>query len=90
MEVTYKINNVVIESFVTHPDGRKGPVNSNTSWEDTKTFTHFELNNTLQMLHQGLLFSLVKQRYKINSVKMTLECSATHSPSDKLAIERTF
>ena len=90
MELTYKIDNVLIESFVTHPDGRKGPVNSNTPWNDTKIFTHSELNDTLQSLHHGLLFNLVKQRYKINFVKMTLECSDSHSPNNKLAIERTF
>ena len=90
MEVTYKIDNVVIESFVTHPDGRKGPVNSNTPWTDTTTFTHSELDDTIHLLHHSFLFSLIRQCYKVNSVKMTLECSEYNSPSNKLAIERIF
>lgn len=90
MELTYKINNVVIESFVTHPDGRKAPVNSNTPWNDSKTFTHSQLKDTIQALHHSFMFNLIKQSYKINSVKMILECSDANSPHDKLAIERTF
>ena len=90
MEIKYKIDNVIIESFVIHPDGRSAPVNSNTPWNDEKYFTHPELNDALQQLHKGFLFDLVKKQYIVNYLKMIIECSSQHQPSDKLCLERTF